>query len=127
MSVAVHLDAAWSEAGLDSRAQCGDEFRSIPRNDARRPQWAAREKMQPLPPQCREGAVARSWSSCKPAQRSWTGTAASSLCSAGEFRSNTFLACDAGQAQPAQRQRGWRNTTTRCKAEARSSGGPELV
>jgi hypothetical protein len=37
MSAAVHLDAAWSEAGLDSRAQCGDEVRSIPRNNARRP------------------------------------------------------------------------------------------
>ena len=37
MSAAVHLDAAWSEAGQDSRAQRGDEFRSIPRNDARRP------------------------------------------------------------------------------------------
>ena len=40
MSAAVHLDAAWSEAGLDSRPH-GDEFRSIPRNDARRPMGSA--------------------------------------------------------------------------------------
>ncbi len=44
-SAAVRLDAAWSKAGLDSRSRC-DEFRSIPRNDARRPRWAARDVTQ---------------------------------------------------------------------------------
>ena len=56
MSAAVHLDAAWSEAGLDSRAPRGAATSSAASLATTRegPRWAAREKTQLLPPQRHE-------------------------------------------------------------------------
>jgi hypothetical protein len=105
MSAAVHLDAAWSEAGLDSRSHGDGEFRSIPRTRSekadgqramRRGAEESAHEMQPATTAVLRRTVARSWSSCKDAAHKLGSDSRLEPCSVGEFRS--IPRNDAGRA-----------------------------